>query len=175
MLRSLSSLRPLSYTPSSVGLALRSAAWASRRSAPRAPCAAVLVHGILHYQASIRYRNRYLPHPRTGEGSRLSHAFRRHKAVGFSGIFFALRAMPSKPTPLLPPPLATAACIRASGCIPSGIPRSTYVGCLPLNRYLFQPLTRHKSHYFKAAAPPGNRYRLRRCYCVKRRAHGVLT
>lgn len=85
------------------------------RPAPRCSCMVVVIH-----KASIRYRNRYLPHPRTGEGSQLSNAFRRCKAVGFSGIFYALRAMPSKPTPLLPPPLATSVSVKASGC-PSGI------------------------------------------------------
>ena len=108
---------------------------ASRRSAPPAPCAAVLVHGSCYCKASIRYRNRYLPHPRTGEGSRLSHAFRRRKAVGFSGIFYALRAMPSKPTPF-----ASSSTCNVSLCkgfwVPFGhYPRSLYIDFLPFNRY----------------------------------------
>ena len=170
-LRSLRPLRPLSYTPSSVGLLsamqslagrkkvlffgsarklaptailyalLRRAGSALRglgllvaplllRPAPRCSCVVVVIH-----KASIRYRNRYLPHPRTGEGSRLSHAFRRRKAVGFSGIFYALRAMPSKPTPF-----ASSSTCNVSLCkglwVPFGhYPRGLYRVFLPFNRY----------------------------------------
>ena len=100
------------------------------RPAPRCSCMVVVIH-----KASIRYRNRYLPHPRTGEGSQLSNAFRRCKAVGFSGIFYALRAMPSKPTPL-----ASSSTCNVSLCkslwVPFGhYPRGLYRDFLPFNRY----------------------------------------